>query len=78
MMCLAARSEASKYGSEVKSVEIYYYFSVEEEEKKIEGMLIMRRNCTGEWNTMKAMTVLKKQCLIKVKNISVFNDMPSC
>ena len=48
MMCLAARSEASKYGSEVKSVEIYYYFSVEEEEKKIEGMLIMRRNCTGE------------------------------
>ena len=47
MMCLAARSEAGKYGSEVKSVEIYYYFSVEEE-KKIEGMLIMRGNCTGE------------------------------
>ena len=40
----------------MKSVEIYYYFSVEEEEKKIEGMLIMRRNCTGEWNTMKAVT----------------------
>ena len=34
MMCLAARREAGKYGSEVKSVEIYYYFSVEEEEKK--------------------------------------------
>ena len=33
MMCLAARSEAGKYGSEVKSVEIYYYFSVEEEKK---------------------------------------------
>ena len=32
-MCLAARSEAGKYGSEVKSVEIYYYFSVEEEKK---------------------------------------------
>ena len=47
MMCLAARSEAGKYGSEVKSVEIYYYFSVEEEGKKI-GMLIMRRNCTSE------------------------------
>ena len=77
-MCLAARSEAGKYGSEVKSVEIYYYFSVEEEEKKIEGMLIMRRNCTGEWNTMKVMTVLKKQCLIKVENNSVFNDVLSC
>ena len=33
MMCLAARSEAGKYRSEVKSVEIYYYFSVEEEKK---------------------------------------------
>ena len=32
-MCLAARSEAGKYGSKVKSVEIYYYFSVEEEKK---------------------------------------------
>ena len=77
-MCLAARSEAGKYGSEVKSVEIFYYFSVEEDKKKIEGMLIMRRNCTGEWNTMKAVTVLKKQCLIKVENNSVFNDVLSC
>ena len=76
-MCLAARSEAGKYGSEVKSVEIYYYFSVEEEEKKIKGMLIMRGNCTGERNTLKAVTVLKKQCLIRVENNSVFNDVLS-